>query len=928
MSVQADQDEAVRFLEWRFGQDPSPYFIGISYQRDLDNADLDDSPEDDYTAKKQKPKREASNRLYTAPFRLIKSQRWKDLSDVSHTYFCTTPLLSSKDGLRTENTLGVPDLWVDIDSLRELDIDGDEFYAELRDSEPASCWTRSSKQGIQGFFRLKSFFKLTVQGQTQKEVFKDDLKPLLLNIAYYFGGDPKVVSPARLMRLPGTLNPKRGNYLCRAIYYDHVFAMAELRKRFKEDITLVPKTVFYAIAKAMSKHYGPGNHHEPSMHLFGTCRTLGLDEDSCMRLAEDLGRFFKDMADDQKPSVSSTYLRDMENEGVATLRNDYEDIAEDVEKAVSFWIKLKIKYSKAIGIPWKPDSQNPLVAGHHDDTFQTRSDGTWFLNDKGVLEQFSNFSLSIPSKIVKSDGREVDIAALTYHNRRYEFEWPSEKDTNFTKFKTIPGLPPKLVVFQEVMWKPYIAWLADQQVENFLRESTYYGMLDVAKGKPTLLIPKRGHSDYIWQESPHDTASHDHAFKTYTKKQREKYLKTFGDYYKLYHAPEFLWPALGWFAACPFAAFAREMFKGFPTLLVSGLAESGKTSLIKYVLANAMGCEDPQSYLTTTLLAKRKALSANNIIPLVIDEFRDTDEKKTDQLLDLVRNLWDQAKRKAGAPDQSMVVDHLVGSLCLIGEHQYTDEATLHRTFSIRVTRDFIQSIFHMEKEEKDALLEAKAWLESTERKGMLGSILIQWLEANMDKVPAMLEKAKRIIDKRQTTQRLRNAIGMAIVLFGILVLEQVYAEHGLEFPITREDVLASMFTADESINNEAVYGATNLSIIMHATDAMITTAAMKRAGGEGYIYWLDPEDESLIYFDISRWQQQLIPFAKGHAIITNRKAFDDFLHVSMEQENSPILNIPCKFDFAKHVVAVSMKRVSKLCRINVTQWRLRNDVD
>lgn len=953
MSVKTDKAAAKEFLQWWFGSVPEN-FIGISYQKDLDNSALDDNPQledsdDDLeevsAAKGKKGKREVQQFTYSKPVKVVLSQ-WEESSRDSHVYFCTTPLVKNNRQLQAHNAAGVPGLWIDIDAMRDLDIDGDEFYAEIRDQEPASCWTRSSQQGIQGFFMLDEFFSLQSSGSAdssdddddddddapkkkkpKNKKFKDELKPLLLNIAYYFGGDLKVVSPARLMRLPGSVNPKRENYLCRAQYFDNVFTVAELRKRFKLDEHLVPKAVFYAIAKAMEKVYGPGSHHEPSVHLFGTCRALGLDEGSCERLAADLFKFFKDMADDPAPSVASTYNLDIESDGMKTLRNDFEEIADDVERAVKFWIIQKVSYCKKHGIKWKPEAgaDNPLLAGDLDGAFQVKPDGTYFLNKDSELEMFANFTVRILYKVIKIDGKEVDVAELIFKNRKYVFEWVAEKDTSFTKFKTISALPPKLTVLKEDLWKPFMQWLGDQLIEKYLEEVPYYGLLDIEEGKPTLLLPKRDHPEYVWAESSHDTANHKYAFKDITNRKAKNYLIGLAQHYPLAHESKFIWGALGWFAATPFASFARAIYRGFPVLLVSGLGGSGKTTLIKDVLSAHMGCEDAQDFSETTAFARRKQLASNNLLPTVVDEFRDDNEDKTKALQGMIRILWDAGLRKAGSVDGSVIVDHLVGTMAIIGEHQYQDEATLHRTFSIRVEDTFMTDLKKSSAERKAAVLETQSWLTNIDHNGLLGSIIVQWMEANLEEIPEMMEKALKMVDKNLEVRSDRNRKGMSLVIFGLLVMARIYKHYDLEFPLDKQTMIDSIREADADTNSNTTYGAANLRTLFSVTDIAIMDELRNGKSFEHSVYEFDKDEENIIYFDINRWHDTIAKRVRGSssATLVNRVAFRDLLMVSTKNEDSPILEVDTAHPiFAKNCITIDLNRVREQFGINVQQWK------
>jgi hypothetical protein len=950
MAIKIDKDAALEFLRWWFGKNPSPYYLGVSYQRDVDKSSLEDAPQDDdgedieelSEGRGRKGKRVVNQCVYEKPERAFMSQ-WDNEADRSHVYFCTALLKEKSRKFTAANSAAVPGLWVDIDALRDLDIDGDEFYMELRDQCPASAWTRSSAQGIQGFFLLDEPFSLLEDEEPDEEdededlrprrskIFKTELKPLLHNIAYYFGGDPKVVSPGRLMRLPGSVNPKRDNYLCKAQYFDNTFAMAELRKRFKTDENLVPKVVFYAIAKAMEKVYGPGSHHTPSVHLFGTCRIMGIDEESCRRLSEDLFKFFKNMQEDPTPSVETTYARDMED-GLLTLRNDFETIADDVERAVKFWVKLKAAYCKGIGVRWQPErGDNPLEPAYEQNgDFVVKPEGTYYTK-KETDEYFSNFSIRLLHKIMKVDGTELTVAQMTFKDRSYVFEWPGEKDSSFANFKKIKQLPPGATVYMPVLWASYVGWLYEQPVTKYLQEAPYYGLLNAKERKPTLLLPGHDHPEYYCTIPEHDTANHAKAFQDISKRDAVEYLTNFARFYPRYHERKFIWCSLGWFAACPFSAYAyaRDMDKGFPILLISGLRESGKSSLITNVLSNHMGCVPSQTYLGTTDASRRSQLASNNLIPLSVDEFRDLDEQKTERFTDLIRNLWDQSARRAKNKEGGAAIDWLIGTMCVVGEHSYEDGAALDRTVSIHINRDFIESTFDMTEKQQNRLATARRWLESTDRSGMLSSLLIQWMQENFDQIPELLEKANSIIAKHTTGHQLRNRTGFAVIVFGLLIMNRLYQAYDLEFPLDKETMLQAISDADEAVSTNTVYGAANLKTLFGLTDTLITEEIRKGTALRRVLYEFDIDDDSIIYFDMGRWHHYLSRHMRGGkaAALVNRIAFFDLLHVSANKEETPIVDFPEKHPvFPENCVKIDLNLVQSQYGINVKQWN--TDVD
>lgn len=102
----------------------------------------------------------------------------------------------------------------------------------------------------------------------------------------------------------------------------------------------IPREALHAILSAMGNIYAPGNHHTPSVQLFGTCRVSGLNEASCVALAKELYQLFPDMHDDPSPSIAATYAQPLDD-GVATLAEDYPTEHYAVAYTIKSWLQEK-----------------------------------------------------------------------------------------------------------------------------------------------------------------------------------------------------------------------------------------------------------------------------------------------------------------------------------------------------------------------------------------------------------------------------------------------------------------------------------------------------------------------------------------------------------------------------------------------------------
>lgn len=963
MSVSINSDAARRFLEFYFGENPK-HLIELNFQRPDPNE-----------ARAKAGKKISVTRTYREAGKAIDGKLWRDSAQDNNVYFCTSSLF--KDGTHlASNAADLRAVWFDIDNAKDVGIDGEEFIQDLRETEDVSVWVKTSPGKVQGLFMLDEPIKFDpdddggdelepedLDGMDEDEIelalasrpkakkgkkavdsnkaafIKDELKPLLWNICWYYGGDTNVINLGRVLRLPGSLNIKYDPpYRVKAVYPNEpvVFKMAELRKRFKTDENSVPRIVFHAILKAMWPRCPSGNRHYPLLGLIGTVRRLGIDRESCQRLLAEICRVMDH--DDESPSVDTTYDKDMQDEGMWTLRSEiqgetFEDIVEDVEKAVKFWVKLKAKYCKAMKIKWTPERVDPLGGEVYDDSlFKVKEDGTYWTDpQKDIDVKFSNFSIRVLYKVIRPglgvhETKEIDICEITFNGRRHKIEWPSEKDTDFSKFKTIPNLPPKLTVIRKDLWSVYVDWLSEQPVSKYMIESPHYGVLDVDKHKPTLVLPGREHHTYVLARNAFDTADPERAFRAFTADEAVAYLTKFAECYPTYHQPQFLWPALGWFVASMFTAFSRAMHNGFPILLVSGLAESGKTDLIKFVLSAHLGCQEAQDYNSSTQHSRRKKLASNNVMPLIVDEFRDTDENKTAAFLALCRTLWDGGTREAGGMEGGAAQDKLQGMMCVIGEHEYQDPATLDRTYAIRVDPKYLRSLKTMSEKDRRKLAERAEWLRDPVHRGILGSIILDWMERNFDLIPDLLKKAKAMVEaEHPELQKPRNIIGTSVVLFGLLVIRRIFKERGVKFPHKLEYLTEMVFEANPTINASEAYGGVALKVLFAETDYVITQGIQLGRPLFPMVYDLDIDDPNIAYFDIGRWHGAVKGRMKvsQSATLVNTAAFADLLRAAAKNADSPILGFPKRHPrFPVNCVKVDLQKVREQFKVNTDGWK------
>lgn len=926
LHVTSDVNVATDFLSWYFGDKPAGP-IGLMWSRPARDED-----------RRREKKQDIEWTFYSAPDR-IKTERWASDSEKWGIVFCTSPLKNKTDKHAQKNCIEIPALWFDLDACKTLGISGSEVYTELRRAEDVSCWTRSSENGIQGFYKLKDPYPI----DGSKQAFEDGLSGLLWNICYYYGGDPAVNNLGRLMRLPGTLNikpeyPDPWEVTCK-VFPKNVYSLKTLKERFKTDADLVPRVVFYALCKSLVDIWTEGNRHFTILHLAGSLRKGGLNKTACHRAVKEVQAFFQD-EEDRSADVETSYAADIET--LATIRSEYPEIADDVDKAIAFWLGLKKKYCKHHGISFLPENVNllqPRTAG--DSVFFETEDMETMYHGREVDEQFANFTIRLTSRVIKADTKEIVWRAimLTKGEVPAIIEIPTSKTISWHQFASIRNVPIGASVLQPSMWSQYIKYLADEPPEITMRETSFYGILGIGTKTPTIMLQNAPHSEYVLAIGAEDTAIPGAFDKELTEGECATYLDEFLGHYQVYHEDRFIWPALAWFTTCAVSEILRKE-NGFPSMMVYGLAESGKSHLITRVLSMHYGCERAHAYGSTTSFAMRKYLAGNNICPLVVDEFRDNSKERTKEIQGIIRSLWDGSKSSAGTQSGELRKSDYVCPLCLIGEHNYfDDEAAVHRSFSIKLSRDWLRSVRKNQELAQSGDKAAKArladlnnsreWLHDPKRKGWLGTIIMRWVQEHLAEVAEIVLYCRQIVDDTSTVRIERKRAGFAAVLAGYVILDQIAKQYGTSLPINLKTMLECIYTADTGIQEQSEYDTGTMQRLFHYTDRIILKGLRTNSTHLGQVYRFDSMDPNICYFESSRWfaeiQSEL--HAASAASLSNFNQFKELLKEHKRNEDSPIVGFPTGDPFfPQNCVKIDLSLVQSMFQINTMQWQERHE--
>jgi hypothetical protein len=927
MSNEIKVESAVEFLEFLFGKTPN----GVILTRRL-------HPDPPEGARDTKDPHYNKLSHWAKPGSLEKSTEWQRRAADWHNFVLTATFKSNESTRKDGEYVEVPALWFDLDALKKLPIRADDVYQEIVDSGEVDCVVRSSEKGIQGWFKLDESFQCE---NGKKAGFNTHVKPILYNIAYAFGADFAVCTSGNMMRLPGTYNVKpeyEEPYRIRARYVPNKpRSLATFAQKYKTNINIVPLPAWLGIAFLAERVWENGMRHQLCIDLCGTVRKAGMDRESCRELIRKVFGYLKHEAvEDELPTVETTYDLDLNDPTtrITTLYTNFPDIAKKVEKICDWWVKYKEEYCKRLRVSWKPDNYDPREdPDKPKGTFWTDNGQTFYMavaKDVPYEKLFANFSIRMRGNLydpVSQEGVMVgEITTPGQHPRLIEM--PPKDHTSWDKFCGIRNLPPGVACFDKTMWQEYIGHLAKENMDKPNRTKVrYYGFFDV-KTKPSLVMPgaESDHPQYTWLPTGTDTAADPKVFmRKLESDDIKEYLRQFGEHYPHYHEQRYIFPVLGWFMGSIISAFLRNQLDGFPTLVITGLAGSGKSTLINKVMIPHFGLNTSFGFGKLSPFALARMLTANNILPCVVDEFRDRNEFKTGDLQDTILNLWDSSARGFGVGGGKTEYEKLVGNLCLMGEHPQADEATLHRTYVITLNRDWLEHLQQQDDAGKAKLESHRMWLEGQQDKGLLGAITLQWVTENYDVLPEIIERAKEMVMASTPTENPRKNDGFTAIVAGLLLMASIYQDYGLPFFIGKKTLLKSLYTADANLGDFQTYDTNVMRTLFQNTDLQIMQSI--RATGktpEGQVYHFDMKDPNVIHFELTRWHGLIAPLLRktNSAALAQLGTFIDVLRDNVKDDSSIVAGFDKSPVFKRNSVAIRLDLAAEKYNINVEQWK------
>jgi hypothetical protein len=914
MKTATDAMHAVEFLRWLFGDDPNGYIYVLRSRPSSDPVEA------------RQGKSDLNPATFSTPEK-VNSHWWEEQGHLWTMMFSTATV--NDRGLRNKgaNTLTIPALWCDIDGCKQVGIPADEFYTDIRNSEENSAWIRSSDRGLQLYFKLNEPYI----ADGDKEKFAEELAGVLYDMALYYGGDCNVVRLGGLMRLPGSLNIKReykGNYFqAKALTTnDRTFSLQELKERFRPNPDIVPRVVGYACTRALTNIWQEGERHEIMLRFIGSIRKNGINKEACKCLCREVQKFFHD--EDRTGDVDSTYENDFST--VMTLHTDYRSIAEDIDKAITFWTELKKVYCKKRDFDFFPENVDPTQPVADDADFFERGMETWF-HGREHDEIFCNFAIRLRGRIIKADtGASAWLADIhTAGEPPTRIEISTADHSQWQRFLVKDGMPVGVTVQEPKLWSRYIAYLHNNCPDMVIKETPHYGWLGLEKNHPTLVLPKIEHDEYIWTGQEDTAASSSIFTQELQREDIKQYLQTFIDYYAEYHEGKYIWPALGWFASCSVKGLIHPQLDGFPILVVNGLHGSGKSYLIEEILAMHYGSQAVMGFLGSTNYAFRTKMSANNVCPLIVGEFRteaknDRDRGKVNELVDLIRASYDHyAISRGQSSSKNLINIVLEAPWCLVGEHQFRDSAAIERSIILTFDRKRVNEFKAMCSQDRKEVERKHRWLQNYDHRGWLGTILLQWAGKHALDVQKIVGRAKVLVDETCPSNLERKRKGCTAIVVGLSMLTRIYKELDLDFPLSTAEMLEILYAADATVQADHDHDTTTLRYLFEVTDSVIVDAHRTGHPHEGSLYVYDLDDEQFIYVDVTRWFRMIRPLISSAdaATLTDKSAFISLIKNHQQQGDSPFVEFLENHPVLGNCVKLDLERV-KAFGVNVTQWK------
>lgn len=234
------------------------------------------------------------------------------------------------------------------------------------------------------------------------------------------------------------------------------------------------------------------------------------------------------------------------------------------------------------------------------------------------------------------------------------------------------------------------------------------------------------------------------------------------------------YPTLGWLTATLFVTLFRRARVQFPTLVVYGAAESGKTTYLQNMLLPLIGmfCSPVSADITPHAMV---ASLSTATWPAWFDEWRATNRNAV-LFQDILRQAYNSGLYQKGRSDQSVASYKLVAPVLVSGESPLSDGANQDRSISVVMNNTILRG----DNPYTAAYKQLRAWDE--DKLKAMSHHFIQWsLQLGIAEVSDRLGRAREVFEKRVGAKRASSNI--AVIYAGWLLFLDYCKSFGLELP-------------------------------------------------------------------------------------------------------------------------------------------------
>lgn len=194
-------------------------------------------------------------------------------------------------------------------------------------------------------------------------------------------------------------------------------------------------------------------------------------------------------------------------------------------------------------------------------------------------------------------------------------------------------------------------------------------------------------------DSPLVYTGHYRAASLHLDENWEALARTIGGLLLSLHEPGAIHAIAGWFLATFVAPRIRELAsRGFPLLNVHGTTGSGKTTLLSLLWRMTGSTRDPISIQGSTDFSRTMNLSGTNTLPIVFDEHRATGHGLS-RFYATLRESYQAEDHERGRADLTVVRLPLTSPIAVAGESALPDPALRQRALIVRLSHEMLGAV-------------------------------------------------------------------------------------------------------------------------------------------------------------------------------------------------------------------------------------------